>query len=127
MATAGEPEKRALSPMDQEYLLHDFIEEVHLDTLLPVVGVLSEHLKKEERNLENSLIGHSTDQVLLKRVGCPERLRKSLKSVGQTLQDLERPRMAALAVRTRLAMASRLIFRETQLSIYLRQRLKAPQ
>lgn len=128
--SSGESEKRALSPVPNPKVgtlaVRDFIEEVHLDTLLPVSGVLLEHFRQETPDLENDMIDLTTDQVLLKRVGCRERLRKALKSAVQALQDMDRPKTAVLAAKPRLTMASRLMFRETQLSIWLRSKLKRP-
>lgn len=133
MATAPPADSGSQNPKDlgdwgeKTASFQDYIEEVHLDTLLPVSGVLLEHLRREGQSLENGLLDFSSDQVQLKRVGCRERLQRALKTVSATLQDLERPRLATQSVRPILALASRMMFKDTLLTRWLRLRLKSPQ
>lgn len=120
-------EARAASPpAPLSSVLGDYIGEVHLDTLLPVEGCLAEHLRQHVKSMEMEFAGCTVDQVLLKRVGCRERMRKAMKSASVALQDLDHPRRAALLCRNRLALAGRMMFRETLFTEWLRPRLRGP-
>lgn len=128
MATAGDHSTGTggvTSPWNQE--VDDYVGEVHLDALLPVEGALVDHLRRHVKGIELDFAEHSTDQVLLKRVGCREHLRKTLKSASAILQDLDRPRRAASMCRSRLIIAGRMMFRETLLTLWIRPRLRKPQ
>lgn len=126
MAAAGDRSLEIEGQTDPAQEMADYIDEVHLDALLPVEGSLREHLRRHAKGMEVDFADCTLDQALFKRVGCRERLRKTLKSASAILQDLDRPRRAAMLCRNRLVAAGRMMFRETLLTGWIRSRLRRP-
>lgn len=127
MAVSNEEVQGRRQVAFEELGVEEFIEEVRLGVLLPVEGSLAEHLQHHGDVLLQELNDKEVEDAGLRRIAYRGRIRKLLASITSECNDNATADRTSPRVRGKIGLMARLIFRETALTRWIRNRVRDPE